>query len=160
MVLKGIITAVTHNENLVANVGFLREERIIEAVLSVEDLVRLQFHRTRFYHSGTSARDCDIHILIEKHALCGTDIAEIHRPVPVHVIVARFIDTITGNAVFALHVDAPHRVSEVSFIADDGNDGDCIEGVGLNIAAGDRYTWQTAISEEAEHEVGGLADGE
>ena len=98
--------------------------------------------------------------MIEKHALCGTDIAEIHRSVPVHVIVARFIDTITGNAVFALHVDAPHGVSEVSFIADNRNYGDCIEGVGLNITAGDRYTWQIAFLEKAEHEVGGLADGE
>ena len=160
VVLPDIVATITQKEGLVTDVGFLWEEGIVEAVLSVENLVRLQFHRTGIYLSCPSARDADIHILVKKHTLRRTDITEIHRTVPVLIPVGRIVTSITCDTIFPHDVYAPHRISEVFLIADDGDDGNSIVGIGLDITSGDGHTGQITVFEETEHIVGGLVDGE
>ena len=160
MVLPDIVATITQKEGLVTDVGFLWEEGIVEAVLSVENLVRLQFHRTGIYLSCPSARDADIHILVKEHTLRRTDITEIHRTVPVLIPVDRIITSITCDTILSHDVYAPHLICEVFLIADDGNNGNSIVGGGLDITSGDGHTGQITVFEETEHIVGGLVDGE
>ena len=160
VVLPDIVATITQKDGLITDVGFLWEEGIVEAVQPVEDLVRLQFHRTRIYLSCPSARHADVHILVEEHTLRRTDITEIHRTVPVLIPVDRIITSITCDTVLSHDVYAPHLISEVFLIADDGDDGNSIVGAGLDIASGDGHTGQITVFEETEHIVGGLVDGE
>ena len=151
-----IVAAIAKKNNLTADIWLLGEESVVEVVLPVEDLIRLQFHRTRIYLSCPAARHADIHILIEEHPLRGANITEVHGTIPVHIPVGRIaITSIAGLSVITHNVYAPHRVGEVFLIADDGDDGYRVVVVGLDIASRDGHTGQITILEETEHEVSG-----
>ena len=149
-----IVAAIAEKKNLAADIGFLREEGVVEVVLPVENLIRLQFHGARIDHSCPSARHADVHILVKEHAFRGADIAEVHRTVPVHIPVHGITTAVAALAILALYIDAPHGVGEVFLIADDGDDGYRVVIFGLNIASRDGHTGQIAILEKAEYEVG------
>ena len=67
--------------------------------------------------------------------------------------------SVTGLAVSAVAVDADHGVGEIGLIADDGDDGDGVFLVVLDITAGDGYAGQESFFEETEYVVGSLLDG-
>ena len=150
-----IVAAIAEKKNLTSDIGLLREEGVVEVVLPVENLIRLQFHGARIDHSCPSARHADIHILVKEHAFRGADIAEVHRTVPVHIPVHGITTAIAALAVLALYIDTPHRVGEVFLIADNGDDGYCVVVLGLNIASRDGHAGQITILEQAEHEICG-----
>ena len=160
VVAPDVIAAVAQDDCFATDIGFLWKEGKVKTVLTVEDLVRLQFHRTRVDHSRPAARHADVYILVEEHAFSGTDIAEVHRTVPIHIPVDSIITSIAAFPVLTHNVDAPHRVGEVFLVADDGDNGYRVGSVVMDITTGDGYTRQITILEETEHVVGSLADGE
>ena len=161
VIVPGIIAAIAYQQYLAADVGLLGEEGMVEVVQSVEHLVRFEFHRTRSGSACPSAGDAHVHILIEQHTFRRTDVTEIHRAIPVHVIVALLVLSISGLTIgtVAVAVDADLGVTEISFIAHDAHDGDGVFGVGLDVTAGHRLAGQVAVLEESEHEIGSIADG-
>ena len=161
VIVPGIIAAIAYQQYLVADIGFLWEKRIVEVVQSVEHLVGLQFHRTGRGGARPSAGDTHVYILVEEHALRRTDVTEIHGAIPVHIIIALLVLSVSGLAVgtVAVAVDADLRVGEIGLITHDAHDGDGVFGVGLDVTARHGRTGQVTVLEEAEHEVGGIADG-
>ena len=147
---------------LVADIGLLGEEREIEAVLTVKDLVRLQFHRTGVDTPCPASGNGDVHILIEKHLSVRTQVTEIHWTFPVTIVVTWLILSVTGLTIrtVTITVNTDLRIREVPLVTHDADDRDGIFIVRLDIAAGYRDTGQVAVLKQTEHVVGGLADSE
>ena len=162
VVHPNVIATIADEQHLAADVGFLREERIVEAVLAVEHLVRFQLERAETLRACPAARCADVHVLIEEHLAIGTDVAEVDRAVPVAVVVARLILAIAGLAIgaVAVAVEANLRIGEVTLIAHDGDDGQSVLVRGLNVGAGNGHAGQVAVAEQADGEIGRPREGE
>ena len=135
------------------------EEYVVKTVLTIKHLVGLQLHGTGINLSCPSTRDADIDILIEEHALRRTDITEINRTVPRLIPVHGVIATVTGNTVLPYDVNTPHRVSKITFVANDRDDGYGILIICLDKATSNGYAGQEAILEQSEHVVRGARNG-
>ena len=155
VVVPHIVTAITYQQSLVSVERLLWEERIVEAVLPVEYLIRLEFHGTGIDVSCPSARNTDVDILVEEHTFGRTDITEVDRTVPRLIPVHGFITAFTGYAVATLYVNTPHGVGKVTLITHDRNNGNGIFVTCLYKATGDRNTGQITILEETENIISG-----
>ena len=73
-IVPHVVATVAHQHGLVADIGLLGEERVVEAVLTIKNLVGFQLERAIALAAGPSARYTDIDILVEQHFAIATDI--------------------------------------------------------------------------------------
>ena len=129
-------------------------------VKPIEHLTAFQLEGAGSVLARPATGDTDVHVLIEQHLAIGADVAEIHRAVPWLVPVHRIIATVARDAVLAFNVNAPHRVIEETVVADNGDDGDGVVLVVLDIAARHRSARQIAVLKKTEHIARGTPYGE
>ena len=158
VVAPDVVSAIAEEQGLAADIGLLREEGEVEAVLSVKRFARLQFERTVLLGTGVAARNLDVYVLIEQHFALRREVAEIHGTVPRLIVILRLGLSVARLAVgaVAIAVEAYLGVGEIFLIANDADDRERILVGCLYEAAGDRHAGQVSVLIETEHIVGGF----
>ena len=175
----GVVAAVTDLPAAILVVGLEGEDRIVDGSHTFVLLVRLESEGAACFpipaiHGSVAVGSCpaatylQVHLLIQLHGIAeiavgilfGNEVLHVHGSFPIHVPVAWRGLSVSCNAIGSLDEHADLVVEEVLRLRDDGEDGQIVGVVGIDVGSCDDRTWQEAFLEEAEAQNGGFLDVE
>ena len=145
-----VVAPVSELQCLVPQVGFIREDGVIQGVLTVEILrgANLETHRCEtFTVSSATAHPC---FLVQTADIVLRDKLYVNRSVPVHVPVTQLRSTFSGPTVCSLDKEPCLIVVKVCRVGNDADNGHVYGLLFADIRTGDNRTVQIPVLDKHE----------